>query len=155
MTLVTAIVKNKTTVTAATNSVTISGADADVENSDSSYSTTVASGGSLVVPNITVTDSDGSTSSVPSVQDVTCTPSPTDLKVYVEIADASDTSTFTILSGSEGTITAVDNSSLTSVAITVNAGAVSVPFALAISDVVIITYGTAVSDDVITLTGTY
>ena len=50
--------------------------DATVENSDASYTTTVASGATLVLPNITVTDSDGTTSSVPSVQDVTCTLSP-------------------------------------------------------------------------------
>jgi len=49
-------------------------ADATVENSDGSYTNTVASGGTLVLPDITVTDSDGSTSSVPSVQDVTCSP---------------------------------------------------------------------------------
>lgn len=47
---------------------------ATVENSDESYSTTVASGGTLVLPDITVTDSDGSTYTQPSVQDVTCTP---------------------------------------------------------------------------------
>ena len=49
-------------------------ADATVENSDASYSTTVASGATLVLPNITFTDSDGSSSSVPSVQDITATP---------------------------------------------------------------------------------
>ena len=49
--------------------------DATVENSDASYTTTVASGATLVLPNITVTDSDGTTTSVPSVQDIVCTPS--------------------------------------------------------------------------------
>jgi hypothetical protein len=48
--------------------------DATVENSDSSYSETVKAEGNLVLPNITFTDSDGSTSSVPSVQDITATP---------------------------------------------------------------------------------
>lgn len=46
---------------------------ATVRNSDSSYSTTIASGATLVLPNITFTDSDGSVSSVPSVQDITAT----------------------------------------------------------------------------------
>jgi hypothetical protein len=49
-------------------------ADANYTNSDGSYAGTVASGGTLNIPNITVTDSDGTTSSVPSVQDVVCTP---------------------------------------------------------------------------------
>jgi len=49
-------------------------ADATVENSNASYTATVASGATLVLPNITFTDSDGSTSSVPSVQDITATP---------------------------------------------------------------------------------
>ena len=48
--------------------------DATVENSDLSYSNTVASGGTLVLPNITFTDSDGTPSSVPSVKNITATP---------------------------------------------------------------------------------
>jgi len=48
--------------------------DADVTNSDGSYTNTVASGGTLNLPDITFTDSDGSTSSVPSVQDITAKP---------------------------------------------------------------------------------
>ena len=54
--------------------VNTSGIDATVENSDNSYNDTVASGGTLVLPDIQVTDSDGSTSSFPSVKDVVCTP---------------------------------------------------------------------------------
>ena len=48
--------------------------DATVENSDATYTDTVASGGTLVLPDITVTDSDGSTFTQPSVTDVVCTP---------------------------------------------------------------------------------
>jgi len=48
--------------------------DANVENSDGSYLNTVASGSTLVLPDITVTDSDGTTSSFPSVKNVVCTP---------------------------------------------------------------------------------
>jgi hypothetical protein len=47
-------------------------ADATVENSNQSYSDTVASGGTLVLPDITVTDSDGSTFTQPAVENVTC-----------------------------------------------------------------------------------
>jgi hypothetical protein len=47
-------------------------ADATVENSNQSYTDTVASGGTLVLPDITVTDSDGSTFTQPAVENVTC-----------------------------------------------------------------------------------
>jgi hypothetical protein len=51
-------------------------ADATVKNSDNTYNTTTASGSTLTLPNITVTDSDGTTSSVPAVTNVTCKLSP-------------------------------------------------------------------------------
>ena len=44
----------------------------DVRNSDSSYTSTVASGGTLVLPDITVTRVNGTTTTSPSVQDVVC-----------------------------------------------------------------------------------
>jgi len=47
-------------------------ADATVENSNATYSNTVASGGTLVLPDITVTDVDASTRTVPSVLAVLC-----------------------------------------------------------------------------------
>jgi hypothetical protein len=65
-------------------------ADATYTNSDGSYSGSVSSGGALNIPDITVTDSDGSTSSVPSVQDIVCTPSP---DATVENSDASYSTT--------------------------------------------------------------
>lgn len=55
--------------------------DATVENSDQSYTDTIASGGTLVLPDITVTDSDGSTYTQPAVTDVFCTPS--EIDVYI------------------------------------------------------------------------
>jgi len=61
-----------------------------VENSDSSYTNTVASGSTLVLPDINVTDSDGSISSVPSVQDVVCSPA---ADSTVENSDSSYTNT--------------------------------------------------------------
>ena len=48
--------------------------DARVNNSDSSYDTTIASGATLALPDITVTDSNGSTFTAPAVTNVTCTP---------------------------------------------------------------------------------
>jgi hypothetical protein len=50
--------------------------DATVENSDLSYTATVASGDTLVLPDITVTDSDGSTFTQPAVTNVVCTFNP-------------------------------------------------------------------------------
>jgi len=60
-------------------------ADATVENSDASYSTTVASGATLVLPNIDFTDSDGTTTSVPSVQNIVATPIPPCADATVEL----------------------------------------------------------------------
>lgn len=51
-------------------------ADGTVENSDVSYSDVVASGGTLVLPDITITDSDGESVTIPAVQNFTCTPFP-------------------------------------------------------------------------------
>lgn len=48
-------------------------ADSNVENSDQSYTDTVISGGTLVLPDITVTDINGSTYTHPAVVDVSCT----------------------------------------------------------------------------------
>jgi hypothetical protein len=56
-------------------------ADATVKNSDNTYNTTTASGSTLTLPNITVTDSDGTTSSVPAVKNVTCKLSPVGAKL--------------------------------------------------------------------------
>lgn len=50
--------------------------DATVKNSDNTYNTTTPSGSVLTLPNISVTDSDGSTSSVPAVKNFTCKPIP-------------------------------------------------------------------------------
>ena len=60
-------------------------ADATVENSDASYSATVASGSTLVLPNINFTDSDGTTTSVPSVQNIVATPIPPCADATVEL----------------------------------------------------------------------
>jgi hypothetical protein len=49
-------------------------ADVRVNNSNSSYTEYVASGASLELPDITVTDSNGSTFTAPAVTNVTCTP---------------------------------------------------------------------------------
>jgi hypothetical protein len=62
-----------TTPIKAEESEDITAPDATVTNSNASYTDSVASGGTLVLPDITVTDSDGSTYTQPSVENVTCT----------------------------------------------------------------------------------
>jgi len=129
--------------------------DAIVENSDASYTDTVASGGTLVLPDITVTDSDGSTFTQPSVTNVTCTPQVKELTIAIPYEASDDTSTVTIILNAVGTISAADTTGLTTVAYTVNAAPVTIPFALALSDVLEITYDAAASGGTIILTGTY
>jgi len=76
MTLVTAVVKSKTTVSASTNSVQVGG-DVRVVNSNGSFDNTYEPDDSPVtLANITKTDSDGVATSIPSNEDVTCTLSP-------------------------------------------------------------------------------
>ena len=71
----TANLSNSISVTAQLLSVNVGFCPvATVENSDASYATTIASGGTLVLPNIDFTDSDGITTSVPSVQDIMASP---------------------------------------------------------------------------------
>jgi hypothetical protein len=126
-----------------------------VENSDQSYQETIPTGDTLVLPDITVTDSDGSTSTVPSVTNVTCTPQIKTLNIVIPYAIGDDTSTVTIVANAVGTINAIDTTGLTTVAVTVNSTPVSVPFALALNDILEFTYDTTVATGIITLTGTY
>jgi hypothetical protein len=65
-----------TTSIKAEESEDITAPDATVTNSNASYTDSVVSGGTLVLPDITVTDSDGSTYTQPSVENVVCTLSP-------------------------------------------------------------------------------
>ena len=48
--------------------------DSTVDNSNSSYSVNVLAQGALVLPDINLTDSDGTTTAVPSMEDLVCTP---------------------------------------------------------------------------------
>ena len=107
------------------------------------------------LPDITVTDSDGSTFTQPSVTNVTCTPQVKELTIAIPYEASDDTSTVTIIANAVGTITAANTTGLTSVVFTVNAGTVTLPFALALSDVLEITYDAAASGGTIILTGNY
>tara|TARA_R110000868_G_scaffold279203_1_gene539265 strand:- start:12625 stop:14199 length:1575 start_codon:yes stop_codon:yes gene_type:complete len=101
-----------------------------VENSDASYQTTVASGGTLVLPDITVTDSDGSTFTQPSAQDVTCTLTPPCEDATYSITDDSLNVLYSgsITSGgnlnqviTDSTVTIKDDSNNTLYSVSVNA----------------------------------
>jgi len=130
-------------------------ANATIENSNASYTDSVASGGTLVLPDITVTDSDGSTYTQPSVEDVVCTLSPQDLTIYAPYATADDTISFTIITGSDGTITSADTTGLTSVTYDIDGSPATLPFTLAVGDVLTIDFDAAGAGGVVILTGTY
>jgi hypothetical protein len=92
----TATLKDTAEVTISTTSINAEGSadivapDATYSNSDNSYSGNVVSGGSLSIPDITVTDSDGSTFTSPSVKNITCSPA---AAASVENSDASYSTT--------------------------------------------------------------
>lgn len=80
--------------------------NATVENSNASYSESVASGGNLALPNIDFTDSDGTTASVPSMENIVatlCNPTTFNMvvnqngvEIYNEVWDAADTNIINI-----------------------------------------------------------
>jgi hypothetical protein len=144
-----------TTSIKAEESEDITAPDATVENSNATYVNTVVSGGTLVLPDITVTDSDGSTFTQPSVENVVCTLSPQDLTLYAPYATADDTISFTIITGSAGTITSADTTGLTSVTYDIDGSPATLPFTLAVGDVLTISFDAAGAGGVVILTGTY
>ena len=93
------------------NFVCIPAADATVENSDTTYTNTVASGGTLVLPDVTITDSDGTPITVPSVQNFVCTPIPpcADATAVLKDTLGATISTTPIASGVSADITAPDS----------------------------------------------
>jgi hypothetical protein len=78
-----------------------------------------------------------------------------DLTIAIPYEASEDTSTVTIIANAVGTITAADTTGLTSVVYEVNSSIVTIPFALALNDVLEITYDAAASSGTIILTGTY
>jgi hypothetical protein len=132
--------------------------DATVTNSNASYTDSVVSGGTLVLPDITVTDSDGSTYTQPSVEDVVCTPqvktlfwelnyNGTDDVIYIP-ATASNVGTLTSGTGSNvGTITvSTDN---------VTYGALTFPFTPVNGTTYYFKRSTATVNGTYTMIGTY
>jgi hypothetical protein len=80
---------------------------------------------------------------------------PKTLLISIPYAEDDDTIQFTVIANSDGTVTSVDTTGLTSVVINVEGSPVSVPFVLAEDDVVDITFDSASADGIITMTGTY
>jgi hypothetical protein len=112
---------------------------------------------SWVTPDITVTDSDGSTFTQPSVTNVTCTPQVKDLFLKGIFAAGSDTmQTITIDADNAGTYTALsqDGGSGT-ISFTVNASPATLPFTLNIGDTLVTVRTTFASLGFYKISGTY
>jgi len=160
MTLVTAVVKSKTTVSASTNSVQVGG-DVRVVNSNGSFDETYTQANSPVtLPNITKTDSDGTTSSIPSNEDVTCTPQVKDLFIkFGFLISTEETGTLTIDADNEGTFTSTsDDGSSGTITYNVNGAgfaAFSNPTALAIGNTIAAKRTTDSAAGFAKITGTY
>jgi hypothetical protein len=134
--------------------------DATVANSDASYSATVAAEGSLVLPDITFTDSDGTTSSVPSVQNLTCTPQVKSLFIKFGFEATNDeTGTLTIDSDNAGTFTSTsDDGSSGDITYNVNGGGFAAfvnPTALSIGDTIAAKRTITTGAGFAKITGTY
>jgi len=80
---------------------------------------------------------------------------PKDLELLVPYSTGDTTATFTIVTGSAGTITAADTTGLTSVTYEVNASPETLPITLVVGDVVKIDFDAAAANGVIKLTGSY
>jgi hypothetical protein len=93
--------------------------------------------------------------SVGRVGDTVTVEVPKDLELLVPYSTGDTTATFTIVTGSAGTITAADTTGLTSVTYEVNATPETLPFTLVVGDVVKIDFDAAAANGVIKLTGSY
>jgi hypothetical protein len=128
---------------------------ATVENSNQSFQENVAVGDTLVLPDITVTDSDGSTFTQPSVEDVTCTPQLKDLEIQFDIDADTDTYIKVATASFLGTITTINDGGLDDLVVSINDTPVTVPFAIALNDEIKLNYVTSSSATVVILSGSY
>jgi ribosomal protein S4E len=80
---------------------------------------------------------------------------PKPLELLVPYSTSDTTATFTVVTGSDGTITSAVTTGLTSVTYEVNATPETIPFILAVGDVVTIDFDAAGSDGLIKLIGNY
>ena len=135
-------------------------ADSTATNTNGSFSLSIVAEGTGTLPNITKTDSDGTTSSIPSNEDVTCTPQVKDLFIkFGFLISTEETGTLTIDADNEGTFTSTsDDGSSGTITYNVNGAgfaAFSNPTALAIGNTIAAKRTTDSAAGFAKITGTY
>lgn len=149
-----------------TDGTTISTTNVDAENAativapDSQLNVNSVDVGDVVsVKTIDVNLTDGTNPVTPTsttlVGNTLTIVTPKDLEINIPYLTSDTTSSITILSGSNGVITAADTTGLTTVTYEINAVASTLPLTLAVSDVLTINFDAAAADGVIQLSGTY
>jgi hypothetical protein len=147
-----------TDVTIVGNTVTIEAPDATVTNSNASYTDTVPSGGTLVLPDITVTDSDGSTYTQPSVENVVCTAQIKDLFWELNYNGTDDGIYIPATVNNVGTLTSGTGSNVGTITVStdnVTYGALTFPFTPVNGTTYYFKRSTATVDGTYTMVGTY
>jgi hypothetical protein len=147
-----------TTSIKAEESEDITAPDATVENSNASYTDTVVSGGTLVLPDITVTDSDGSTYTQPSVENVTCTAQIKDLFWELNYNGTDDVIYIPATVNNVGTLTSGTGSNVGTITVStdnVTYGALTFPFTPVNGTTYYFKRSTATVNGTYTMTGTY
>jgi hypothetical protein len=133
-------------------------ADATVENSNATYTDSVVSGGTLVLPDITVTDSDGSTFTQPSVENVTCTAQIKDLFWELNYNGTDDVIYIPATVNNVGTLTSGTGSNVGTITVStdnVTYGALTFPFTPVNGTTYYFKRDTATVNGTYTMVGTY
>ena len=154
----TASVTLSTTVIASGASANITAPDATVENSNASYTDSVVSGGTLVLPDITVTDSDGSTFTQPSVENVVCTAQIKDLFWELNYNGTDDVIYIPATVNNVGTLTSGTGSNVGTITVStdnVTYGALTFPFTPVNGTTYYFKRSTATVNGTYTMVGTY
>ena len=133
---------------------------ATYQNSDQTFDIDIDINTIYVAPDITVTDSDGSTFTTPANKDVTCTLSSNDINLKgVFDVDVADMPQLTIDADSAGTYTSIsDDGSSGSITLSVNGGgysAFSSPLVLVATDTLDVKRTVSTASGYYKLTGTY
>jgi hypothetical protein len=147
-----------TTSIKAEESEDITAPDATVENSNATYTDTVVSGGTLVLPDITVTDSDGSTFTQPSVENVTCTAQIKDLFWELNYNGTDDVIYIPATVNNVGTLTSGTGSNVGTITVStdnVTYGALTFPFTPVNGTTYYFKRSTATVNGTYTMVGTY
>lgn len=136
------------------------GEDATVENSDQSFSDTVASGGTLVLDDITHTQTDGSPEILPAQIALVCTPQIKSVFLKGLFASGNDTmETITIDADNAGTYTSItDDGSSGAITLNINGGGDNAfvnPTVLGVSDTVVAKRATDTATGFYKITGTH